>query len=300
MKTIQIIFASALFTGAMIFSSAYSRKPGSSINSPSATTPPAQVVTLFRDKNFGGASKALYPGAYTQTQLGIGNDALSSIKIADGYAVVLYQNDSGNQGKTVNINNSVADLNTLGFDNIASMVFVFKIAASLYSGCNFSGKSIHLPENRGNGLITSTEFAFPNDLLSSVKVAPGKMLRLFSESNLKGKSIDITSNVSCLSALNFNDIASSWMSTEPLATVYDNCNFTGSSKQLGFGPYPALDNNFNNRISSIKLTSPFYIELYDNTNLGSGLKVTITGNTSCLPANINNKASSLHIGKPVE
>lgn len=300
MKTIHVVLIIMLALSALTFSTTY--KPESSPNTGSSrlNPPVPQPVTLFKDKNFGGTAKALHIGTYRQTQLGIGNDALSSIKIADGYAVVLYQSDSGAPGKTLNINNSVADLNTLSFDNITSMVFVFKIAASLYSECNFSGKSIHLPEDRGNGLITGTEFAFPNDQLSSVKVAPGKMLRLFSESNLKGKSVDITSDVSCLSELNFNNITSSWMSTKPLATVYDNCNFTGASKQLGFGPYPALDNNFNNRISSIKLVSPFYIELYDNSNLGSGLKVTITKTVACLPANINKKASSLKIGKPIE
>lgn len=300
MKTIHIVLIIMLALSALSFSPAYKPELSHDTELFFLKSPAPQPVTLFSNKNFGGTAKALHNGVYRQAQLGIGNDALSSIKIAEGYAVVLYQNDTGSSGKTININNSVADLNTLGFNDITSMVYIFKIAASLYSECNFSGRSIHLPEDHGNGQVATTEFAFPNDMISSVKVAPGKMLRLFSDPNLKGKTIDVTSNVSCLSTLNFNDMTSSWLTTEPLAVVYDNCNFTGPGKQLGKGPYRVLENSLNNKISSVKLISPYYMVLYENIDFGTGAKVTITESNSCLPASINNKTSSLEIKKPIE
>ncbi|PSL28239.1 beta-1,3-glucanase family protein [Chitinophaga ginsengisoli] len=59
-------------------------------------TPTGPVVT-YRDCNYTGAAVALNPGSYTLSQLialGIPNDAISSIKVAAGYKVTLYQDDN--------------------------------------------------------------------------------------------------------------------------------------------------------------------------------------------------------------
>jgi hypothetical protein len=59
--------------------------------------PLASVATVYNDCNFTGAAAALGVGDYTLSQLnarGIGNDAISSLRVSGGYEVVLYQHDN--------------------------------------------------------------------------------------------------------------------------------------------------------------------------------------------------------------
>ena len=52
-------------------------------------------VWFFEDANFQGKKKVLSPGRYTLAQLGTTwNDVISSVKVPNGYQVVLYQHDN--------------------------------------------------------------------------------------------------------------------------------------------------------------------------------------------------------------
>ena len=63
------------------------------------TTCLAGGVVLFKDAAFGGDNQKLSNGLYSTTQIIIGNNRLSSVKVAAGCKVILYQN-SGFSGAT--------------------------------------------------------------------------------------------------------------------------------------------------------------------------------------------------------
>jgi hypothetical protein len=59
--------------------------------------PSAAVATVYNDCNFSGAAAGLGVGDYTLSQLlsrGIGNDAISSVRVSAGYEVVFYEHDN--------------------------------------------------------------------------------------------------------------------------------------------------------------------------------------------------------------
>jgi hypothetical protein len=83
----------------------------------------AEHVVLYRDSNFSGASQKLEPGTYNLSALkaGIGNDALSSLRVPTGWTVKLYQ-DVHFRGASRTI---TADTKSLGdFNDKTSSVLV--------------------------------------------------------------------------------------------------------------------------------------------------------------------------------
>jgi hypothetical protein len=59
--------------------------------------PSSAVSTVYLDCNFSGTAAGLGVGDYTLGQLlsrGIGNDAISSLRVSSGYEVILYQHDN--------------------------------------------------------------------------------------------------------------------------------------------------------------------------------------------------------------
>jgi hypothetical protein len=57
-------------------------------------------VTLYADCNFRGSSNTLRTGYYGPNSLGIGNDALSSLRVPSGYSITIYENGSFNGSQT--------------------------------------------------------------------------------------------------------------------------------------------------------------------------------------------------------
>lgn len=84
------------------------------------------VATVYQDCNYGGSAVSLPVGSYTLSQLmarGIGNDAISSLRVNAGYQVTLYQDD-GFGGASVT---KAADTSCLvgdGFNDRASSLVV--------------------------------------------------------------------------------------------------------------------------------------------------------------------------------
>ncbi|MCX4241083.1 beta/gamma crystallin-related protein [Paraliomyxa miuraensis] len=64
-----------------------------------AAKPPVIPAELFSDTNFGGRKQTLAVGRYDHHQLSIGNDTVSSLRVAPGYRVTLYEH-GGFTGRT--------------------------------------------------------------------------------------------------------------------------------------------------------------------------------------------------------
>lgn len=112
---------------------------------PSGPDPNAKVV-LYEHCNYVGRSVALGPGSYPFSKLmatGFPNDALSSLRIPQGYSVQLFQDDIGSRSITL-----TADAPCLvnnGFNDITSALIITvqaskpaAVNAGVYSGMNMA------------------------------------------------------------------------------------------------------------------------------------------------------------------
>lgn len=81
------------------------------------------LVTTYNDCNYSGFSKGFTVGEYTMTDLinaTIGNDAISSLKITEGYKAVLYEHDNFT-GKSTTINSDNNCLNNTWNKQVTSL-----------------------------------------------------------------------------------------------------------------------------------------------------------------------------------
>ena len=66
-----------------------------------STSTSSTPCTLYADAGHEGRSKVLQVGSYDHDQLGVGNDTVSSIKVAPGYQVTLYEHGGFSGAKRV-------------------------------------------------------------------------------------------------------------------------------------------------------------------------------------------------------
>jgi hypothetical protein len=83
------------------------------------------AVTLYEDKNYRGRSQTLHEGRYRLGALRIENDSLSSIRVREGYQVILFQHDNF-QGSQKTVTGDIAWLGA--FNDETSSIVVMKIS----------------------------------------------------------------------------------------------------------------------------------------------------------------------------
>lgn len=108
--------------------------------------PSEDVVTTYFDCNYGGFSGGLSVGNYTQAQLtaiGVNDNTVSSIKVAEGYKVTLYANDNftGNT-KVLTANSSCLS----DFNDVVSSI---KVQTNGQTGLD----NTYFIQNRNSGLF---------------------------------------------------------------------------------------------------------------------------------------------------
>ena len=88
-------------------------------------TDSAEVI-VYKDRNYAGKSLSLKVGEYKMGQLSkVGNDAISSIKVPEGYTVTLYA-DNNFKGKTLTCDSNIPWLGDHNFNDITSSIVVSK------------------------------------------------------------------------------------------------------------------------------------------------------------------------------
>lgn len=173
--------------------------------------PPDPMVTLFRD-NFSGSSSTLAPGKYGPSELGIGSNSLSSIKIPRGLRVTLYELPGLEGRSAVLMQDTGADfLTSHQFNDLTASVKVEKIPAedlqiTIFTD-NFSGSNKVLQPGR----YTSKDLGIPDNQLSSVKIPAGMKVTLYENDNFTGRSLILSSDGGgdFLRSSKFNDVTSS-------------------------------------------------------------------------------------------
>ncbi|MEE9333206.1 MAG: hypothetical protein V3U65_03850 [Granulosicoccaceae bacterium] len=309
------------------------------------TAPAAQAetrsdsgVTLYTECNFKGRSAILGDGNYNLAQLkklGILNNTVSSVKVADGFSVTLYDNDFL-RGRSGRLERDHDCLSRDRFDDLVSSVAVVrdanavvkkptpvavaKSAITLYSECNYKGRAINLEEGEFTTAML-LKLGVANNSISSIRVSDGYQVELFENDFYRGSSGTLRQNDNCLIDDRFNDTISSLLVTrDPRAvaeaaaaakvkdnrvgvTVFGHCNFKGGSVKLKVGKYDVdalkAARIKDDVISSFKVEKGFQVTLYDSGDFTGPGKV-FTHNDSCLDDDKLNEAVSSLIVEPLQ
>ena len=160
-------------------------------------------VTLYQNYSYAGRSTTLKPGRYNMNVLAarIGNDQLSSVKIAGNYKITIYEHGDF-QGRTKVLKRSV---NLTDFNDKASSVVIEKLPEVIfYQDYNYGGKSMTLTPGRYD--INTFYQGIGNDQLSSVKIPSNCRVYVYQHGGFQGAYKTLTGNVNLT---DFNDQTSS-------------------------------------------------------------------------------------------
>jgi Leucine-rich repeat (LRR) protein len=285
-------------------------------------------VTVYTECDYKGRSAILGEGDYNLAQLkklGIINNSMSSLKVAEGYSVTLYENDFL-RGRAGRLAQDHSCLERDNFGDVVSSVSVVrdtskpvvtpkpvaikKSAITLYAECDYQGRSVNIDEGEYT-TANLAELGLANNSISSIRVSEGFQVELFENDFYRGSSGTLRQNDNCLIDDRFNDTISSLVvSVDPRAakptqtvdnrigtTVFGHCNYKGGSVKLKVGKYDvdalAALRIKDNVISSFKVEKGFQVTMYDEPDFTGQGKV-FTGNDQCLDDDrLNEKVSSL-------
>jgi hypothetical protein len=277
---------------------------------------PVSIATVYKHCNYSttGYAIGLDLGNYTQSQLvakGIVNNDISSLKIQNGYEIILYADDNFlGTALTIRADNSCLVGNS--FNDVTSSLRVRAInqnplisITSPANNANFTAPAtitINASATDADGTISSVAFYQGSILLGTDATSPFS----FMWSNVAAGSYALTA----VATDNSNGTTTSTNVTIVVnapaiaATVYKHCNYstTGYAINLGLGNYTQAQlvakGILNNDVSSVKVISGYEIVLYaDNNFLGSS--VTVKNDIPCLVANNFNDVTSSAIVRAV-
>lgn len=176
----------------------YVNKRGSSSGS-STSNNSFSPVTIYEHSNFRGRNKSFGSGSYNFTQLGIGNDKLSSVKIRRGYQIRVYEH-ANFRGKYRDFTNSSNFVGNAWNDKVSS-IKIMKIrgnnggsntgtrgrgSVELYEHSNYRGSK----QSIGIGNYNVNQIRIGNDKLSSMRIPRGYKVRVYEHANFRGRYKD--------------------------------------------------------------------------------------------------------------
>ncbi len=224
-------------------------------------------VTLFQG-DFTGKSKKLVPGRYSSTDLNIGDNDLSSIKIPKVLRVMLYDED-GFKGRSLEISERDASSTYLigqQFNDLTSSLIVEEIPRVVAYEHDMAGNSFSLDP----GFYNTNDLTIGNDNISSLAIPDGMWVLLFENMAYEGRSLLLTksTNTAVLQRNQFDNATSSIMvgnGTMPLPEVeIHSDDFNGSSKKLSPGYYEAENLGIgDNALSSIRIPRGLRVTLFE-------------------------------------
>jgi len=152
------------------------------------------AVTLYQHHHFGGKTQSFNLGNHDldEIQQVMGNDQVSSLKVAKGYRARLFEHWHF-QGKEVVFDAGDHDLDALrgaGFKNdILSSVIVEKDdeCVTLYQHHHFTGNSAKY--GAGNHDFNTIASTIGNDCVSSLKVKKGYQAKIYEHQGFGGKEV---------------------------------------------------------------------------------------------------------------
>lgn len=186
-----------------------------------AVAKPANKITagaaVYTECDYRGTYANLREGTYNNAQLndlGIDNNTISALQVADGYQVDLYVNDfqRGTSGMLDTDNPCLVGRYN---DAISSLVVTKKAninaatpAATMYVHCNYRGGNVQLPVGRYDQNALK-DLLVSDNTVSSIKLLKGYTATIFDGPNFNGKSVVINGDDDCLDNDDMNEKLSS-------------------------------------------------------------------------------------------
>ncbi len=243
-----------------------------------------QPVTVFQHVDFLGNSLNVGAGDVSIQDLiasSVGNDRISSIKIADGYEVVACEH-SIFSGRCEVFTDSVSDLRSIGFNDRISSFRVRQPSTSpvtVFRDANFGGDSL----SSGAGDVSFgdlLESSVGNDQISSIEIADGFEVLACQDSGFRGRCEVFTYTVLNLGSVGFNNQISSFrvrVAPPFPVTVFRDTNFAGNSLsveagEVSFGELSASRVG-NDQISSIEIADGFEVVACQDGGFGGQCEI---------------------------
>ncbi|WP_255987279.1 RICIN domain-containing protein [Chitinolyticbacter albus] len=218
----HILHSKGLLRPNMLAGANWSAQPGTVIDSSVQlaglilfeTAAVLDYPTFYQHYNYNGRATALPPGRYTTADLsarGIANNDVTSLTVAPGWSVVLYDGDNFT-GASITRSSNDNLLNNAGFNDRASSILILPPAESpgltVYQNCDFTGYGVTLPGGDFNLARLQGEGLVDNDL-SSLRVTTGYRAWFYQDDNYGGAAYVSTSSDNCLVDNGYNDNISS-------------------------------------------------------------------------------------------
>ncbi|WP_423997340.1 beta/gamma crystallin-related protein [Maribacter sp. IgM3_T14_3] len=267
-----------------------------------------KVATLFQNINYSGTAWEMEAGEYRDITLqGINDNDASSVQITEGYIIELYS-EKDFEGNVFVLEENSPDLVSEEFNDQTSSIKIYESSAptgptiaTLFQNTGYNGSSWQL----GAGDYPDLTFYGINDNdASSVQVAEGYIIELYSEKDFGGDVFILNESNTNLVTSGFDDLTSSVKIYEhiaiagpTIATLFQDINYGGSSWQMEAGDYPDLEllGINENDASSVQLENGYIIELYSEKDFG-GDKFTLEENgPNLVSTGFNDQASSVRI-----
>lgn len=177
----------------------------------------ASGVTVYSQCDYRGISANLREGEYTNAQLnalGINNNSISSLQVADGYQIDLFINDF-QRGQSGMLNTDNPCLVGRYNDAVTSVIVRKKAnvtaatpAITVYAHCNFRGGSVQLPAGQYDSAALKKALVGDNTV-SSIKLTQGYSATIYEGAKYSGKSLVLTGDDDCLDNDDMNEMLSS-------------------------------------------------------------------------------------------
>ncbi len=200
----------------------------------------AAGVKVFNQCNYRGKSATLKVGEYNNAQLnqlGIADNSIAAIQVADGYQVELFLNDfqRGGSGVLATNNPCLVGQYAKAISSVvvsqtgAASASKAKPVATFYAHCNYRGGSAELPVGKHNAQALRAA-AIDDDSISSIKLAAGYRAVVYAGPAFNQRSMVVTSDDDCLDNDDMNDKISSIV-IEPIPRNSNNSNFVAQPNQ---------------------------------------------------------------------
>ncbi len=248
----------------------------------------AGVVSLYSDCNYGGKAIGLPTGSYSLAQmrnLGVSDNDISSLRINPGYDVVLFTDDQlAGTRLTLTGDNACLTGNALGggtWNDQTTSLLVRSLPgqATVYSDCNYGGKAIDLPEG-SYSLAQLGERGVGNDDISSLRVNPGYDVVLFTDDQLAGTRLTLTSDNACLTGNALGGGTWNDQTTSLLVRSLSSSAAAASSQPAAAAASPALASPVGLELFPNPVTDRLHVQLPAGTTGGSYQIMDALGRTA--------------------
>lgn len=171
------------------------------------------------------------------------NDDLSSLKVADGECVVLFEH-RGFQGTAKYFGpGEYNSLSAYNFNDKASSMHIIdsaicndSILSTIYKHANFSGANIKVPVGyKAAELSAHLLWHNFNDEFSSAKPGVNACIKLYKDGSYQGSGLNVSDDLARFSDYSFNDKGSSLEILPANACAYNTGTFGGSGGTGGGG-----------------------------------------------------------------